>query len=370
MSPVDSHGAAGPSPQPLETILEARDLRKRFGGSVVLDGVGLEIQTGEFFTLLGPSGCGKTTLLRIIAGLDTPDSGRLLIQGRDALPLPAQARPVNTVFQSYALFPHLTVWENVAFGLRVKKTGEAELKQRVNQALEWVQASELASRMPAQLSGGQKQRIALARAIVNQPKILLLDEPLAALDLKLRHQLQEELRRLQRQLGMTFIYVTHDQDEAFSLSDRVAILHQGRLEQVGTPQELYGRPRNRFVAQFLGGCNLFQAQRAGAQWSTEFGALPAVGVAATTKENRPVWLGIRPEHISAEIAGPAAPLDGALPATLREVRFFGAELRCVAQVKDHTLRVHLPSSSPIASAAPGARLLIRVSGEHLHPLED
>jgi spermidine/putrescine transport system ATP-binding protein len=232
---------------------------RRFGDVEAVASITLQIRKGEFFSLLGPSGCGKTTFLRLIAGLEVPDAGTLKIGGTDASRLPAHRRPVNTVFQSYALFPHMTVRENVAFGLKMKKTPRAELNKRVDEIMQLVEVSELAERRPAQLSGGEKQRVALARAVVNEPEVLLLDEPLGALDLKLRKQLQLELQQLQRRLGITFIYVTHDQEEALVMSDRIAVMHAGRLEQVDTGQRLYERPRTRFVARFLGSCNLIEA---------------------------------------------------------------------------------------------------------------
>jgi spermidine/putrescine transport system ATP-binding protein len=239
--------------------VEVTNVSRRFGDVAALAGVSLSVRRGEFFSLLGPSGCGKTTLLRLIAGLDLADTGTLRIGGEDAARIPAHKRPVNTVFQSYALFPHLNVRENVAFGLRMKKTPELELERRVAQVMQTVQISDLDQRRPAQLSGGQMQRVALARAIVNEPQVLLLDEPLGALDLKLRKQLQVELHTLQRQLGMTFIYVTHDQEEALVMSDRIAVMNAGRVEQLGPARELYERPRTRFVAQFLGSCNIIDA---------------------------------------------------------------------------------------------------------------
>ncbi len=236
--------------------VEIADVSRRFGDYIALNNVSLTIARGEFFSLLGPSGCGKTTLLRIIAGLDLADSGAVRLTGRDVTKTPAHQRPVNTVFQSYALFPHLTVGDNVAFGLRMKHTPDADVKRRVETVMELTQIIAFAGRRPAQLSGGQRQRVALARALVNEPEVLLLDEPLGALDLKLRRQLQVELHALQRRLGITFIFVTHDQEEALAMSDRIAVMNAGRIEQLGEARDLYERPRNRFVAQFLGTCNL------------------------------------------------------------------------------------------------------------------
>jgi spermidine/putrescine transport system ATP-binding protein len=241
------------------TAIEVVDLVRRFGTVEALSHVSLTIHQGEFFALLGPSGCGKTTLLRIIGGLDVPDEGVVRIGGVDARDIPAHKRPVNTVFQSYALFPHMTVQDNIAFGLRMKKVPKGEIRDRVKRVMDMVEIGQLAGRKPAQLSGGQKQRVALARAVINEPQVLLLDEPLGALDFKLRKQLQVELLALQRRLGITFVYVTHDQEEALVLSERLAVMRAGRIEQLGEIEAVYERPRTRFVAQFLGSCNLLEA---------------------------------------------------------------------------------------------------------------
>jgi len=241
-------------------ILDLSAVRKRFATQEILGGFDLQIRDGEFFTLLGPSGCGKTTVLRLIAGFERPDEGRIHIAGQDVTALPAERRPVNTVFQSYALFPHMTVFDNVAFGLRMAKVSPAEIRRRVEEVLESVRLAGFGPRKPHQLSGGQKQRVAIARAVVNRPKVLLLDECLSALDLKLRQQMQIELKQLQRQLGITFIYVTHDQEEALSLSDRLLVMHDGRPEQVGTPREVYESPCNLFVARFIGEINVFEGR--------------------------------------------------------------------------------------------------------------
>jgi putative spermidine/putrescine transport system ATP-binding protein len=238
--------------------ISVRGLIKRYGDVVAIDGIDLDVGAGEFFTMLGPSGSGKTTTLRMIAGFETPDAGTIELAGVDVSRRPPFDRPVNTVFQDYALFPHMTVQENVEYGLMVKRVKKAQRRIRADEALESVRLGGYGARKPAQLSGGQRQRVALARAIVNRPKVLLLDEPLGALDLKLRQQLQIELKELQQQLGMTFVYVTHDQDEALTMSDRIAVFNAGRIEQVGTPAEMYEHPATEFVAGFIGTSNVIE----------------------------------------------------------------------------------------------------------------
>jgi spermidine/putrescine transport system ATP-binding protein len=239
-----------------EPSVDLRDVTKAFGDFIAVRDLGLDIAPGEFFTLLGPSGCGKTTTLRMIAGFEQPTAGRVLIDGRDVAGLPAHKRPTNTVFQSYALFPHLSVSENVAFGLRRKRVAKREIRHRVGEELRRVGLEGEINRRPNQLSGGQQQRVALARALVNLPKVLLLDEPLGALDQKLRKGLQIELKRIQREVGITFVYVTHDQEEALTMSDRIAVMNEGRVEQVDAPVDVYERPRTTFVAGFIGVSNL------------------------------------------------------------------------------------------------------------------
>ncbi|MGZ9161330.1 MAG: ABC transporter ATP-binding protein [Candidatus Limnocylindrales bacterium] len=234
------------------------DLEKRFGGIRAVDCVSLDVRPGEFFSLLGPSGCGKTTTLRMIGGFEMPTAGRIMLRDRDVTRDPPDKRPVNMVFQQYALFPHLDVADNIGFGLRRKKVDRAEITRRVGEALELVRLEGFGERKPTQLSGGQQQRVALARALVNRPNVLLLDEPLGALDLKLRRQLQLELKRIQAEVGITFVYVTHDQEEALTMSDRIAVMHAGNVEQLGTPEELYERPTTRFVADFIGSTNLIR----------------------------------------------------------------------------------------------------------------
>jgi spermidine/putrescine transport system ATP-binding protein len=269
------------------------NITKKFNEIIALKDVSLEVRQGEFFTLLGPSGCGKTTLLRIIAGLELPSSGNVILRGDDITMQPAAKRHVNTVFQSYALFPNLTIFENVAFGLRSRKFAEDIIQKKVRDTLEMLEMGAMQHRTPDQLSGGQKQRVAIARALVNEPEILLLDEPMSALDAKLRIQVQEELRRLQRKLGTTFILVTHDQSEALVCSDRIAVMNRGEVIQCGTPEEVYDYPRNLFVAQFLGAANLLKAKRVHGGVETGIGTLRL--------DKQPDWqeglIAIRPEWI-------------------------------------------------------------------------
>ena len=296
------------------------DLRKTFGEVVAVDGVSIEIRAGEFFSLLGPSGCGKTTTLRMIGGFELPTDGQILLRGRDITRDPPERRPVNMVFQSYALFPHLTVFENVAFGLRRRGTDRTEVARRVGEALELVSLPGFGTRKPDQLSGGQQQRVALARALVCEPTVLLLDEPLGALDLKLRRQLQVELKRVQLEVGITFIYVTHDQEEALALSDRIAVMDRGKVEQLGTPEELYDAPRTRFVAGFIGTTNLLagtieslesgaaMVRLDGGERCLAAGAMP-VGTAVDLAI-RPEAMSVVPDGDAPETAGPFSGLRG------------------------------------------------------------
>ncbi|MBZ4648067.1 MAG: putrescine/spermidine transporter ATP-binding protein [Desulfomicrobiaceae bacterium] len=243
-----------------DTVLELRAVSKRYGDILAVDGICLAVKRGEFLTLLGPSGCGKTTVLRLLAGFETPSAGEILLEGRSMTGVPPERRAINTVFQSYALFPHMNVFDNVAFGLRMRGVGAREIRRRVEEALQLVHMEEFAARMVDRLSGGQQQRVAIARAVVNKPVVLLLDEPLSALDYRLRRRMQLELKHLQRSLGITFILVTHDQEEAFSMSDRVAVMNQGRVEQLDTPTAVYENPANLFVARFVGEINVLPAE--------------------------------------------------------------------------------------------------------------
>lgn len=241
-------------------VLELQNIRKYFDDVEVLKGINLTVAAGEFVTLLGSSGCGKTTTLRIIAGLENADSGRVFLEGEDVTTVEANHRNVNTVFQSYALFPHMNVFDNIGYGLRIKKVGKKEIKERVQEMLRLVQLEGFELRMPAEMSGGQRQRVAIARALINRPKVLLLDEPLGALDLQLRRQMQLELKRLQKRLGITFIYITHDQEEAINMSDRIVVMRDGEFEQIGRPDEIYNRPSTSFVADFVGNANILRGK--------------------------------------------------------------------------------------------------------------
>ncbi|OEU86768.1 spermidine/putrescine ABC transporter ATP-binding protein [Streptomyces abyssalis] len=288
--------AAGPATG-LAPAVRLDDVCKRYGDSHAVRDLSLDIAPGEFFSLLGPSGCGKTTSLRMIGGFTDPSDGAILLGGKDVTALPPNKRDVNTVFQSYALFDHLSVSDNVAFGLKRRGVDRAGIRERVAMMLERVQLTELADRKPTTLSGGQRQRVALARALVNRPQVLLLDEPLAALDLKLRRQMQVELKQIQREIGITFVFVTHDQDEALTMSDRMAVLNDGRMQQCGTPEDVYERPANSFVASFMGTSNMVPGTyRDGAVVMDEGPALP-VGPRQGIAENSRVNLAIRPEKI-------------------------------------------------------------------------
>ncbi len=338
--------------------LTVKHICKQFGDVIALDDVTLNVAPGEFFTLLGPSGCGKTTLLRIIAGLELADSGQVFSGGKDITRLPAIKRQVNTVFQSYALFPHLTIYENIAFGLRSRKFPDAEIKKRVNRRLEMLDLSSMAQRHPHQLSGGQKQRVALARALVNEPDVLLLDEPMSALDARLRAQVQEDLRRLQRKLGRTFILVTHDQSEALVCSDRLAVMRQGRVVQCGSPEEVYDNPTDSFVAKFLGAANLIPCTKAPGGVQTAFGFL------ALDKE--PVWqegtVAIRPEWIG---IGDKEPERNGIRARVTEIVYRGTNFDL--WLEPGPLRVRTSSYRRID---PGREVWLELASKELVILED
>ncbi|MEM9006699.1 MAG: ABC transporter ATP-binding protein [Cyanobacteria bacterium P01_F01_bin.86] len=318
--------------------VELRQVSKRYGDDTAIESVNLSIVEGEFFSILGPSGCGKTTTLRLIAGLEQPSTGKVLIQGQDMSRIPAHRRSVNTVFQSYALFDHMTVWDNIAFGLRIKRIGRSQLQQRVADALQLVKMGNFAKRYPRQLSGGQKQRVALARALINRPAVMLLDEPLGALDLKLRKQMQVELSNLHRQLGITFVMVTHDQEEALSLSDRIAVMRDGTVEQIGTPSEIYDFPQTPFVADFIGDTNLLQGTvdsaanrvlRVETQGGLTVFAKRSQQIPADTKH---VVISIRPEKIHLSQDAPHNQ-GNCYSGYVKHMMYLGTHLHCVVQLQ-------------------------------------
>ena len=309
-------------------LLEIQGVTRRFGAFTAVDKVSLDIAAGEFFTLLGPSGCGKTTLLRMIAGFDLPDEGRIVLDGQDLADRPPEARPVRTVFQSYALFPHMTVAGNVAFPLEMAKVPARDIPGRVAAALEDVRLTGFDRRFPHELSGGQKQRVAIARALVTHPTVLLLDEPLAALDAKLREDLQIELINLQKEVGITFVYVTHDQTEALALSHRIAVMDRGRVEQVDEPSRIYGFPRTRFVADFIGHCNLFSGPvtaNEGGVVTLDVAGLGPVRARAdtTTAPGREATIALRPEKTRLAPAGAAASEDNHFTGTVHDFLYMG-----------------------------------------------
>ena len=333
-----------------ETAVSAEHVVKRFGQGAAavsaLDDVSLQIRKGEFFTLLGPSGCGKTTLLRLIAGFELPSAGRILLAGADVTDLPPNRRPVNTVFQSYALFPHLSVAENVGFGLKMQGRPKAEVAARTAEMLALVRMEALASRRTAQLSGGQQQRVALARALAPQPKVLLLDEPLSALDLKLRKEMQQELKRLQRETGITFVFVTHDQEEALTMSDRIGVMSAGRLQQVAAPREIYTAPVNRFVAAFIGETNFLPA-------TTAPGGAQLASGEIVPAEGRGSLLTIRPEQL--RLVDPRS--AGSLQARVENLIYMGTDVQAeLLTDAGHKLvaRLQLPPEG-IAPVAIGER---------------
>jgi spermidine/putrescine transport system ATP-binding protein/putrescine transport system ATP-binding protein len=328
-----------------EALLQIRGVTRRFGEVTALDDVSIEIRDNEFFALLGPSGCGKTTLLRILAGLDDPDEGSVTLAGQDLVAIPAHRRPVNLMFQSYALFPHLNVARNVAYGLERERRPRAEIRERVAEALTTVGLDGLERRRIQELSGGQRQRVALARAIVKRPKILLLDEPLGALDKQIRTQMQRELKRLQHEVDITFVVVTHDQEEAMSMADRIAVLRHGRVEQVASPAELYDRPATRFVAEFIGSTNLF-------------------GEGEDLRS-------VRPERMSISHTALTLPDGHRLRGRVADVSFYGGVSHCHVEVTEGP-----PGTPPTVSVAvigppsvrPGEDVWIGWSPEHEVPL--
>ncbi|OWV87131.1 polyamine ABC transporter ATP-binding protein [Rhizobium sp. N122] len=314
----------------MTSAVRFQQVSRHFGQVRAVDGVDLEIAPGEFFAMLGPSGSGKTTCLRLIAGFEQPSAGHIQIFGETADGIPPYRRNVNTVFQDYALFPHLNILDNVAYGLMVKGVGKAERMKAAGEALDLVKLPGYGARRPGQLSGGQRQRVALARALVNKPKVLLLDEPLGALDLKLREQMQEELKSLQRALGITFVFVTHDQGEALSMADRVAVFNNGNIVQEGTPQDIYRRPKTRFVADFVGSSNVIAPDL----------------MASLGGEKR--WASLRPEAIRLVSDG--------VEATIENASFLGAATRLSVDLKGSRLHVMLPAGAPVPDLGAGIRL--------------
>jgi spermidine/putrescine transport system ATP-binding protein len=344
---------SGPQPD-----VELRQVVKIFGPDLAVNQLDLAVQPGEFFSILGPSGCGKTTTLRLIAGFETPTAGDVLIQGANVSAVPAHRRPVNTVFQSYALFDHMTVKDNIAFGLKIRRIGAAQIHDRVADALRLVRLESMANRYPAQLSGGQQQRVALARALVNRPAVMLLDEPLGALDQKLRKQMQVELTTLHRQLGITFIMVTHDQEEALSLSDRIAVMNNGQIEQIGTPSDIYDRPNTPFVADFIGDTNLLpgridQAHPAQVRVTTESG-LRVLARTTTLSTAQNVVVSVRPEKINLSL-GATGSEGNCYQGQVSHLMYLGTHLHCIVRLSSgESLAVRQPNraDTPIAINTP------------------
>jgi len=333
-APEEAHTANGDSVVVLDQVV------KRFGTVVAVDRLTLEIRRGEFFSMLGPSGCGKTTTLRMIGGFEMPSEGVVRLDGQDVTDLPAYKRNVNTVFQSYGLFPHLSVYDNVAFGLRRKKVPAKEVERRVVEALELVSLAGYGKRRRSQLSGGQQQRVALARALVNRPQVLLLDEPLGALDLKLRKQMQLELKRIQKEVGITFVFVTHDQEEAMTISDRIAVMNNGRIEQLGRPEDVYERPTTVFVAEFLGASNLLDGTYRGTEgaWGQvdlANGVRILIPVEQDRRAGESVRVGVRPEKIHViPVGSEASSTHNVVPATLRSAVFAGVSFQYFFQTSE------------------------------------
>lgn len=345
--------------------VELRDVRKTFGGVVAVDGISLAVERGEFVTLLGPSGCGKSTTLRMIGGFETPSSGSLLIDGQDMGALPPYRRPVNTVFQKYALFPHMSVGRNIGYGLDLARVSRKERQRRVEEALELVRLPHVEHRRPSELSGGQQQRVALARALANRPRVLLLDEPLGALDLQLRQAMQIELKQINREVGITFIYVTHDQEEALTMSDRIAVMNEGRLLQVGTPDEIYERPRSRFVAGFIGHMNFFAGPVLGVERGLAEVEIVGSGrvrgrLPAGAAPRGVVTVAVRPEKIAfAADFGDFGPPDGwsVLSCTVAELVYLGTHTQHLVRLPGGgQVIVHRQNRSLFADRlAPGAK---------------
>src|SRR6266516_3403032 len=349
---------------------------KRFGTHAAVDDVTLEIGDGEFFSLLGPSGCGKTTTLRMVAGFERPDSGRIVLQGNDVTEVPANRRPVNMVFQQYALFPHMSVYDNVAFGLKVKRVPRAEHSERVQEMLRVVSLEGLDRRRARQLSGGQQQRVALARALVNKPAALLLDEPLGALDVKLRKQMQFELKRIQAELGTTFVYVTHDQEEALAMSDRIAVMNGGRVEQIGSPREIYEHPKTIFVADFIGSLNaldLMIDELLGTYAVSRFGDDQRVVVPLTSgyRTGDAVRVAVRPERVQiGSIDNPVRDGGSRLEGTIAEIVYLGMYIQFHVDTRAGRVVSHRLADESLAPIEPGSRVALSWEPEQASVLRD
>jgi spermidine/putrescine transport system ATP-binding protein len=346
-------------------VIAVEKVSKRYGDFVAVHETSFEIGRGEFFSMLGPSGCGKTTMLRMIAGFEEVSSGVLRLDGQNVVGVPPYRRPVNTVFQNYALFPHLSVFDNVAFGPRIRKLDEKELARRVREMLEVVRLGDFAERKPSQLSGGQRQRVALARALVNHPSALLLDEPLSALDLELRRKMQIELKRIQRDVGITFVFVTHDQEEALTMSDRIAVMRTGWLEQVGTPEEIYDAPETAFVARFIGSANMIPVTLGPTHDGRAALTLPGErrGEAPTHGRQFPAGekalLMVRPEDLQLDGREPTPERIG-LPVTCTDLVFQGAVVRCaLVDAEGNELIIYLEEDEQKPEFRPGAKLWLR-----------
>ncbi len=342
MTAVQDSPAAQREAAPADVLLDR--VTKQFDDVVAVDDLSLEIERGRFFALLGPSGCGKTTTLRMIGGFEEPTSGRIELGGRDVTGLPPYRRDVNTVFQSYALFPHLSIFDNVAFGLRRRGVEKSELRGRVEEMLELVELGGLGRRKPRQLSGGQQQRVALARALVNKPQVLLLDEPLGALDLKLRKQMQLFLKALQHDIGITFVHVTHDQEEAMTMADTIAVMSAGRVEQLGAPRELYERPRTAFVAGFLGVSNLLRGVVSGAGTVRLDGGTELKVAAVLPREGAAVSVGVRPEKL---VLGAGA---NAVEGTVKESAYVGVSTQYVVDTPAGSLTAYVQNADAAAAS--------------------
>lgn len=342
------------------SAVSIQSVRKDFGSFTALRSVSFDIADNEFFTLLGPSGCGKTTLLRMIAGFEGVSSGEIYLYGDEIENLPPDKRPVNTVFQNYALFPHMTVAENIGFGLKMLGWDAGDIKTRVADMIRMVKLDAFAARRPAQLSGGQQQRVALARAMAPKPKVLLLDEPLSALDLKLRQEMREELKALQRETGITFVFVTHDQDEALSMSDRIAVMSAGEVQQIGAPEEIYEHPANKFVADFIGDANILEAEVEATDGDMATCRVGGVAIQALARGRAAVgakgWVSIRPERVAISMAG------GDIPAKIGGSVYLGTDTQVMAEIGgDVMLRARLQTAEAADKPTQGADAFITIA---------